>query len=225
MIGIVSKLKINGLEYRYYISYMLGGIRIDSLFALINSIPQLMQYFVSGYVFLVIFTNLTSVKAEEKIRFILSCIISYINVTLISVTNELFIHNRYLEEPLIVSGLAIILSTITSITWAKLYSSRFFHDFMIRHFNKSQNEDIWRDIIDFDNGSLLKVYVKGYPYYIVGKYKSHEEKGDKSWFVLSGFSKLDRETNLNYKNEPDFSLRVDVLITIRLCEVEHIEIF
>lgn len=184
-----------------------------------------MQYFVSGYVFLVIFSSLTSIKAEEKIKFIMSCVISYVNVTLISITNELFIHTRFLEEPLIVSGLSIIFSTISSIIWAKLYTSKRFHNFMISYFNKSQNEDIWRDIIDFENGSMLKIYIKGYPYYIMGRYKSHEEKGEKSWFVLSAYTKIDKGSNFNYNNEPDFSLRDDIIIAIRLRDVEHIEIF
>jgi hypothetical protein len=155
----------------------------------------------------------------------MSCVISYIFVSLIATVNKLYIHNQYLEEPLVISAISILLSCGTSVGLAKIYVGNKFHDFMVNKFYKSPNDDIWRDVFDYKNGTNLKVYLKETPYYLIGHYKSHEEKGNDSWFVLSAFSKIDNQTNSNYSNEPDFSSRDDILITIRLSDIEHIEIF
>ncbi|WP_157668735.1 hypothetical protein [Lachnoclostridium phytofermentans] len=96
---------------------------------------------------------------------------------------------------------------------------------MLKVLHKSPNDDIWRDIFNYNQGSNLKVYLKDKPYYIIGHYKLHEEKENNSWFALSAYSKMDKLTNQNYNNEPDYSDREDIIIAVRLSDMEHIEIF
>lgn len=134
------------------------------------------------------------------------------------------------------SAIAIILGTIIVIIVAILFQSEWFNKIMIKIFHKTVNDNIWRDIIDFSHGSNLKVYVKDKDYYILGHHKGQEEKGNDSWIALSAFVKYDKETNKKYKNEPDFSeketdtpeeikRKQNTIITIRLEDIEHIEIF
>jgi len=96
---------------------------------------------------------------------------------------------------------------------------------MIFLFHKTPNEDIWRDILDFKNGSNLKIYLKNENYYVIGHHKNIEEKGEESWITLSGFAKFDKKTNENYMNEPSYINDESVIYMIRLIDIEHIEIF
>jgi len=96
---------------------------------------------------------------------------------------------------------------------------------MIYVFNKTQNEDIWRDVLDLKSGSNLKIYLKNEDYYIIGHHKNQEEKGENSWLAVSAFAKFDKTTNENYKNEPSFLDDESVLYLIRFSDIEHIEIF
>lgn len=44
------------------------------------------------------------------------------------------------------------------------------------------------DVIDFKNGSNLKVFFKEKENYLIGQYKCYEEKGADSWFALTGYA-------------------------------------
>ena len=174
---------------------------------------------------MVIFTYLTSKKIDSKIKLIMSCVLSYIFVSLIATVNVFLFKSKLLELPLVVSGISIVLSTTLAILTVKMFLSNWFKNIMKSVFYKSPNDDIWRDVFDYNHGTNLKVYLKETPYYIIGHYITHEEKDDKSWFALSSYSKIDKNTGLSYKNEPDYRDRENALITIRLDNVEHIEVF
>ncbi len=79
---------------------------------------------------------------------------------------------------------------------------------MIKLFHKTPYSDIWRDVIDLDNGSNLKVYPKDKNYYIIGKHKNHEENGNDSWLAMKGFVKHDT-----------------VIITIRFSDIDYLEVY
>lgn len=155
----------------------------------------------------------------------MACVISYVIVSFIHVINAIISKNTVQLDPLIVSGIASLIAIGFSLLLSIVFISKRFNNFMIKRFHKSLNDDIWRDVFNYDSGSNLKVYLKEKPYYIIGHYKLHEEKENNSWFAISAYSKIDKETNENYNNEPDFSERNDIVITIRLNDIEHIEIF
>ncbi len=199
--------------------------KIKEINLITKSIPDVLQYFIAGYWFLVIFTYLTSKKIDSKIKLIMSCVLSYIFVSLITTVNAFLFKSKLLELPLVMSGISIILATVLAVLTTKTFLSQWFKALMKNFVNKSPNDDIWRDVFDYKNGTNLKVYLKETPYYIIGHYITHEEKDDKSWFALSAYSKIDKNTGLNYKNEPDYRDREEALITIRLDNIEHIEVF
>lgn len=123
------------------------------------------------------------------------------------------------------SGLSIMIGILFVCLMAILSQRKWFRKITVKLFHKTLNNDIWRDVLDLENGSNLKVYLKNQEYYIVGHHKNHEEKGNDSWIALSAFAKFDKETNKNYKNEPNYLDREDIIITLRLADIEHIEIF
>lgn len=183
-----------------------------------------MQYIVPGYVCYLIFKFTVSKKDDHKSVLIISCVISYLLLTLVSLIRFNFIiklPDTALFNSAISSIVGVILTTLISI----VYNHKWFKKLTVKLFHKTPYNSIWRDVIDFEEGSNLKVYLKGKKYYIIGHHKYHEEKDDDSWLVLSAFAKIDVKTNENYKDEPSFLDNENVVITVRFSDIEHIEIF
>lgn len=147
---------------------------------------------------------------------VLSCLFSYLSITLIS----LF---RQIDNTLILSGISFVVLTVLTIIISILYSTKWFKKVLVKLFHKTPHGDIWRDILEFDKGSNLKVYFKDSDVGLIGHHKVHEEKGDDSWFAISAPIKFDVKTD-----EPIDDSNKDnegVIITFKLSNVEHIEVF
>lgn len=192
-----------------------------------DAIPKFLQYFIPGYWTLVIFKYFCSKKLEAHITNIMSCVISYILLTTVSML-RLSVNIPKIVIPdneIINSFIAIILGTIIAILISMLFSAKWFSKITVKIFHKTLNDEMWRDVLDLENGSNLKIYLRNEPYYIIGHHKNHEEKGEESWLAVSAFAKYDKNTNKNYNNEPSFLDDENVIYTIRFSDIEHIEIF
>ncbi len=173
-----------------------------------------------------IFRYFCSKKMSDYMMNLMSCVVSYILITIISFirANITFISSMP-DNALINSAIAIFMGTILAFLIAFIVSRKWFSNVMVRLFHKTANEDIWRDVIDWENGSNLKIYLKDKDYYLIGHQKNLEEKGEESWLAISAFGKFDKETNKNYKEEPSHLDDESVIYTVRLSDIEHVEIF
>lgn len=79
--------------------------------------------------------------------------------------------------------------------------------------------------MDLKNGSNLRLYLKDKNYYIVGHLKYFEENGNDSWIALSAFSKRYKDDKTLLENENNYSDNSNYIITVRLSDVEYIEIY
>lgn len=191
-------------------------IVIEEISLIISNISTLLIYFIPGYWFLVIFRFLCNKKWDKSIVLLMSCVISYIALSLIT----LFYTN---DNILIVSAISIIINTIIAILSSFIYKSHAFNTLLIKVFHKTVHDDIWHDVFDFENGSNLKVYFRNKDYYVIGSYRISEDKGNDSWFAISGYGKYDKVTNNPI--EDSFIDDDSVIMTFKLSDVEHIEIF
>lgn len=199
-------------------------IDINDILNVIKELPLILQYVVPGYCCIILLQFTTSKKIDGKYLLVISCVLSYILLSLVSLLRIKWF-KRVPDLAMLNSGISILLGIVIICILSILFQRVWFKKLMVKLFHKTPNEDIWRDVLDLDNGSNLKVYLKNEKYYIIGSHKNHEEKGDDSWLALSGFVKMDKETNEIYNNEPDFSNDNSVIITVRFSDIEHIEIF
>lgn len=165
-----------------------------------------------------------SKKIDVKNIMLFSCIISYALMSFIALIRIKWF-KKLPDDAIINSGLSIILGIIISCLIAIISQRKWFRKITIKLFHKTFNNDIWRDVFDLEKGSNLKVYLKEKDYYVIGHLKNYEEKGNDSWIALNSFAKFDKETNKNYKNEPSYLNKKDVIITLKFADIEHIEIF
>lgn len=186
--------------------------------------PLILQYVIPGYICVVVFTFALSKKIDTKNILVISCVISYALLSIVSLIRIKWF-NWIPNTAIINSGLSMIIGILFVCLMAILSQRKWFKKITVKLFHKTLNNDIWRDVLDLENGSNLKVYLKNQDYYIIGHHKSHEEKGNDSWIALSAFAKFDKKTNKNYENEPSYLDRKDIIITLRFADIEHIEIF
>ncbi len=189
---------------------------INEFTLLLQNIPMVLQYFLPGYWAIILFSFLNSKKVDRKMILVLSCLFSYLSISLIS----LF---RQIDNTLIMSGISFIVLTLSAIAVSVLYSAKWFKRILVKLFHKTPYNDIWHDVLDLDKGSNLKVYFKNNNIGLIGHHKVHEENGDASWFAISAPIKFNVETDsivddTNKDNE-------NIVFTFRLIDVEHIEIF
>lgn len=199
-------------------------IKIEEFEKIIEDLPLILQYIIPGYLSIVTFCFALSKKINTKNILLFSCTISYVLLSFVSLIRINFF-KQLPDTAIINSALSIIIGVISACLITILSQRKMFKKITVKLFHKTLNNDIWRDVLDLENGSNLKVYLKDQDYYIIGHHKNHEENGNDSWLALSAFAKLDKDTNEYYKNEPIYLDKSNITIIIRFSDVEHIEIF
>ena len=190
----------------------------------LESIPLILQYYVPGFVGLSIFSFFTSTKSNDSQSGILiSAVVSYVLITITEIfTNEVRLLNFVNGSVLMKSGLAIIIGTISAVFCALVFRAKWFSKLLVACFNKTPNNNIWVDILDFKKGSNLKIYEKGKDYYITGHHYANEEKGNDSWFAVTAYSKTKIENNTVFENH---ATDEKAILAVRLSDIDHMEIF
>lgn len=197
---------------------------MEGLGYVVENISSILQYFVPGYLAITVLCFAMSKKITTQNMLITSCVISYTLLTVVSLI-RIRLFRQIPDTVLVNSGISILIGVVSAGFISCLLQRKWFQKITVRLFHKTFHDDIWRDVFDLENGSNLKVYLKEQDYYLIGHLKNYEEKGNDSWLALKAFAKFDKETNLNYKNEPSYLEENTVIITVRLADVEHIEIF
>lgn len=112
------------------------------------------------------------------------------------------------------TGVAVVLSIVTVfVTEVKIINKTLLH---IN--NKSIHDDIWQDVIDYRNGTTLRL-ICGNTIYI-GILVGHEEKGNDSWFILEDFIVEDKD---NYYKAEDMLYYARMAINLK--NVDRIELY
>lgn len=163
-----------------------------------------------------LFQLLTSRK-DSSYQIIISVAISYILKAICSICHKYILSDKSFEwnwRVIILSLSAAILAIITVIVTEIKCINRI----LLRINNKSIHDDIWQDIIDYKNGTTLRLTCSDTIY--IGELVGHEEKGNDSWFVMKDFI-------VNGKNEEYDSKDMDCYsrIAINLKNVDRIELF
>ena len=117
--------------------------------------------------------------------------------------------------------LYILFSIICAILISRIVSYRWVNNLLGFISNKSINNNVWRDKLDFVNGTKLCVTVNDKNMMYYGNFEYCEENGIDSWFVLNNYA-ISFGGNKTYSPCVD---NPDAKLVIQLKNVERIEIF
>lgn len=189
------------------------NININSI---IGQIPDILQYFVSGFIFMTVFLFFTSKKYENNSFLTIICvIISYCITTALKANNPNINNNQ-------LTGWSIFFALLISILFSKFVNSKLFNKICMKVNHKSINDDIWKDIIDYKVGNILVLYSRDNRFIYTGVLLEHEEKENKSWFVLVDYTV---EDTVSKTLRSTVGQKIKSCITINLNDISRIEIF
>lgn len=196
---------------------------------IIENIPVILQYFIPGFLCLIIFKGITGINISNTYTAIFSCVFSYI---LLSISELAFVWIKdlasFTTNIYIRSIISIIIGLSLSIIFGVCYHTKKLSKIIKSISGKTQYRRIWRDVIDLDNGSNLKIYVKNNSYYVYGHFRNVEEYEDDPYIAVFGYGKYDKVTNelidneINYMN--DNLENNNHIYMIKMSNVDHIEI-
>ena len=132
-------------------------IKIKELTEIINNIPNLLQYYVPGVIFIYIVKTGFSKKLSTWALNVSGCVISYVFLcisTLIRVKLSLL---QSINQIYANSILSICLALVLGFVVLYLITKQSFTEFMEQYFNMTLNDDIFYDVIDFKGGSKCKI--------------------------------------------------------------------
>lgn len=111
---------------------------------------------------------------------------------------------------------------LLAILLTRFKKTRLFNRFLYVINNKSINDDIFDDIIDYDKRTMMKIYIKSSDVYYIGRFSFKEENGINSWISLVEYNCVDKKTNNKVFDPTAGGLCSSVAINLK--EIERIEI-
>ena len=164
-----------------------------------------------------------SKKDNSKTTYIMSCVISYLLLSLTTYIKDIGLFKNYFtiskSNVLIVPLFSILIGTLFAMIFSIVNLQKWFSKFCTILFHKTFSRSIWDEVVDMKNGANFYWYLRGKDYYLYGHFKFIEENVDDPFVVLSGAYKLDLETNeeIDHLDNNKYSM-------VKMSEVEYIEV-
>lgn len=188
---------------------------------LLYMIPDLINLFLSGFIFMYTYNWLNNKKNDISLMTLWSLFISFLLKSFYSA-----LHTIVLSDIKIYDSIKIIIFSITGFLLAILFTylkkTRFFTGLLYKINNKSINDDIFDDIIDYDKKTMMNIYLKSSDIYYIGRFSFREENGINSWISLIDYYCVDKKTNNVVFNPEGGGLNSSVVIN--LSNIERIEL-
>lgn len=181
----------------------------------------MINLFLSGFIFIVTYNWLNHKKMEISLTTVWSLFISILVKSFCSVVHMVIFTDIVFSDAsriLIYSVIGLLLAII--ITWIR--NTKLLRIVLYRVNNKSINDDIFDDVIDYNKRTGMFVYLKNSPIVYIGRFLYREENGVDSYIALTDYVCLsadDGETIF----DPDKSNMLSTVV-INLRDIERIQL-
>ena len=182
---------------------------------LLPLVPDLIDLFLSGLLFLLVYGWLNAKKYDMSLLIIWSLFISYI-------IKAFYEAIPFKLNAVTASFIYIITGVLLAIICTRLKQTAFTKNILLHINRKSANDDIFDNVIDYDKKTFMRVYLKNSKFYYLGRFLFREEKGNDSWICLVEYSTVDKETDDEIYDPEKSNLKSSVVIP--LSNVERIEL-
>lgn len=188
---------------------------------LLYIIPDMINLFLSGYIFMTIFIWLNNKSINFSAVTLWSLFTSFIIKNTFSLIHQ-FILCDFSFSSYFKIMVYIITGATTPFLIQKLTRLRILRNLIYNTNYKSIHDDIFNDIIDYDEPTMMQVYLKTSDIYYIGKFCFREEKGLDSWLVLINYITVDKK-NDELLFDPQKS-NTKTTVAINLHDIERIEL-
>ena len=183
-----------------------------------HSIPEILSYFFPGFVSISIFLFLSSNELEYSHINVYSICISYAIKVLI---DSILYNFNLIYTTGLIYVIYLCFGVVSGYIVYCIYRNPKIKKALSKFANKSQNNNIWNDIIDHKFGTSLILYPSfNNDSYIVGTLVEYEENGTESWFALQDYYVY--ENGNKRASSDDYSY--PAIIAVQLSHIDHVEI-
>ena len=192
-----------------------------NLHELIKIVPDLINLFLPGYVFILVYGWMKAKKYDVSILIVSSLFLSYTISIFYTVVHDIILSDYNFNEAL-KSLIYISSGLIFSLIIVFLQNTKVFKKILRKLNHKALHDDIFDNILDYNNKTILQIYMKNSPVLYIGSFKVREEKGIDSYISLIEHIAIDSKTKETVFDPEENGLNSSVIINLR--DVERIEV-
>lgn len=175
-----------------------------------QAIISIVRFFVPGYWMLVVYKFASGRKQEKATTFPLSLAYGYILNVLVGGLHKLKTQFGIVKpffslvDPEAVNFVvALFTGTVLALFFSYVYNASWFSDITKKFFNQTPGEDIWRDVINYQDGAAVVFREKDTNHQIAGSLRHLERDDNDVWFAISGHYRIG-ESEGNHEEDNDF---------------------
>ena len=192
-----------------------------NLHELIKIVPDLVNLFLPGYVFVLVYGWMKAKKYDVSILIVSSLFLSYTISIFYTVVHDIILSDYDFSEAF-KSLIYISSGLIFSLIIIFLQNTKAFKKMLRKLNHKALHDDIFDNILDYSNKMILQVYMKNSPVLYIGTFKVREEKGIDSYISLIEYVSIDSKTKETIFSPEEDGLNSSVIINLR--DIERIEV-
>ena len=192
---------------------------ISGLDKIIYIVPDLIDLFLSGFIFMTMFNWFNNRKAELATTILWSLFVSYMIKNVYSV---IFLLKPNSVETYVKSIIYVTTGALLSVVIKKLKSLKCIMQITRKINNKTLYNDLLDNVIDYTLPIYMQVYPKGSNHYYIGRFAMREENGIDSLLALIDYKVVDKEYNTCIYNPQESDLKSSMIFFLK--DIEHIEI-
>lgn len=184
----------------------------------IGIIPQLLLYFIPGYIALATYRGITSTVVKHEHDIWISCVVSYV---LLAVTRIVLPASAETSLEW-VSVVTCILAVIFAAIAVKVFQSPGVRKWLSNVLHFSPTPSVISDFVDLQYpGSTARIYLKGLKYYVVGAVASFSNNPEDPYIALQWYRLYHQDDETAFyqcTEERRFFI-------VNLADIQHIEIW
>lgn len=197
-------------------------MNIINIIELIKIVPDLINLFLSGFIFMTAYNWMNNKpKQDFSVIALWSILISFIIVNFYD-----WIHSFVFNTTDMNDGFKVVIyclsAFITAIAVTKFKNTKIITYILHKTNHKSGNDDVFDDIVDYDKGTTMQIYLKSSKTMYIGQFLYREEKGLESWMVLVTYASLSTEDYHVMFCTTDDGYKSTVMINLR--DIDRIEL-
>ena len=181
-------------------------------------IPQLLLYFVPGYLAIIMFRSVTSTKPKHEHSLFVACAISYLATTLV----KAFFPAGLTVIPEYLALTTCIIAVLAAVLVAKLLQCQCVVNFLVRTLHYNPYPTVLASHIRLSHpGTTARVYLDGEDYYVEGTLVNYSNDPDDPYIALRWYRFYELDTSeLYYETNNDTKYFI-----VRMDRVQHIEVW
>ena len=185
---------------------------------ILDKIPEVLQYFIPGFVMLSLFTALSHKKIETTAKTIISCVISFVVTS--GVQAYFATNNDEQVSGWIIVFWALIISTAIGLLGGFMVRCSWLEKILQKTLNISLSSNVLQDEIRVKQNQLVKLIIKNEKTCIIGHVSSFDPHDPSGWISITNYCKKDIKSEDIVVDMRDD----DAIICVSLNEVSSIDI-